>query len=841
MDHAAIPAQPQELPPERKLALEQAQSLQDETQAAEFLLSCPWPDARLKAAALVQSRPLLEHVLSALRNSDRRVEKLLQQRLELLTKRETASAGAQQAIEHARTLVDAAALLVNQVADLDREWEQVGPAPEELIATYTELRDRLGERLSEQMKLQQSVREVCKRLEQLADDARPGGRMPPPAEVSSMLDSLESEMAGLSAQPEAPSLPKRVLAQFRTRHEALRAALGSLEERYASVTAHEALLSQWEGTPAAPEQDEAALRAAWDALPPLAAEDSPLLQQRYQALLTRLAGAKQSQADDDNERKRQARQAFAAAMDALEAALREGQLHEAAEQERRLRDMDLSLARLRGDQKVRLQNARAELARLQGWAKWGGKISREELLRSAQEIPARGLPVPELAREVGALREKWKALDTSAGPATKDLWQRFDAACTTAYAPAAEHFKKQSQERQQHLEQARALLAEMQARAAELEHASQGEGEAAAQQAATDWKGLAGFKDRVQQQWRRLGAIDRKPKKALDADFAAILARLNAPLAARQGEEKSQRLKLIEAAEALDPAQRRAPEQLQALQQQWQQHAKQLPLSRHDEHAMWQRFRAACDALYAKRKQHVKSADAERHTHLQERQAYCEKLEQAAGETPQAIRQLLREAKPAWQRLGPVPRAAEKQIEQRFTRALAALQKRLDDGEKSARQQRAGVLTERFALCAQLESALGSGACDANANAGPLREQWSALPPPATEVDKILAERFEKDLTALQAQDAAYAKRVHAAVPQVLHDLLRAEIVLGVETPAAYARDRLKVQVEVLQSSLKSGEKPLGRDALLVMLARQAAPLDEENQARLRTVLSRLA
>lgn len=836
MDHAASPAQPQELPPERKLALEQAQNLQDETQAAEFLLSCPWPDARLKAAALVQSRPLLEHVLSALRNSDRRVEKLLQQRLELLAKREAASASAQQAIEHARSLVDSAALLVNQVADLDREWGQVGPAPEELVSTYTQLRDRLGERLSEQMKLQQSVREVSKRLEQLADDARPGGRMPPPAEVSSLLDSLESEMAGLCAQPEAPSLPKRVLTQFRARHEALHAALGSLEERYASVTAHEALLSQWEAASDQPEQDEAGLRAAWEALPPLAAEDSPLLQQRYQALLTRLAGAKQSQADDDNERKRHARQAFAAAMDALEAALREGQLHEAAEQERRLRDMDLSLARLRGDQKVRLQNARAELSRLQGWAKWGGKMSREELLRSAQEIPARGLPVAELAREVGALREKWKALDASAGPASKDLWQRFDAACTTAYAPAAEHFKKQSQERQQHLEQARALLAEMQARAAELEQATQGE---AAAPAATDWKALAGFTDRVQQQWRRLGAIDRKPKKALDADFAATLARLNAPLSARQAEEKAQRLKLIEAAEALDPAQRRAPEQLQALQQQWQQHARQLPLSRHDEHAMWQRFRAACDTLYAKRKQHVKSADAERHTHLQERQAYCEKLEQAVSETPQAIRQLLREARSAWQRLGPVPRAAEKQIEQRFTRALTALQKRLDDGEKSARQQRAGVLAERFALCARLESAMARGAGDADA--GSLREQWSALPPPAGEVDKILAERFEKDLSALQAQDAAYAKRVQAAVPQVLHDLLRAEIVLGMETPAAYARDRLKVQVEVLQSSLKSGEKPLGRDALLLLLARQAAPLDEENQARLRNVLSRLA
>lgn len=827
MDHAASPAQPQELPPERKLALEQAQSLQDETQAAEFILACSWPDARLKAAALLQSRPLLEQVLSAVRNSDRRVEKLLQQRLDELSKRETAGALAGQAITHAQSLVDAAALLVNQVADLDREWEQVGPAAPEQIAAYTELRDRLGQRLAEQMKLQQSVREVCNRLQALENDARPGGRMPPPAEVASTLDSLESEMASLCAQSEAPSLPKRVLTQFRARQEALRATLGSLEARYAAVTAHDALLTQWEANQDGGEQDEAALRAAWDALAPLTPEDSPVLQQRYQALRGRLAGHKHNQAEDENERKRQARHVFGSAMDAMEAALREGQLHDAAEHEKRLRELDLTLARLRGDQKARLQNARAELARLQGWAKWGGKMSREELLRTAQEIPARGLPIPELAREVTSLREKWKALDSSAGPASKDLWQRFDAACTTAYAPAAEHFKKQSQERQQHLEHARAMLAEMQARAEQVEQA----GEAA------DFKALAGFCDRMQQQWRRLGAIDRKPRKALDAEFAALLARLNGPLSSRQGAEKAERLKLIEAAEALDPSQRRAPEQLQALQQQWQQHARQLPLSRHDEHAMWQRFRAACDALYAARKQHVKSADAERQTHLQERQALCQKLEQATGETPQFIRQLMREAKGSWQRLGAVPRSAEKQIEQRFTRALAGLQKRLDEGEKSARQQRADVLAQRFALCAQLEAGLAGDTAQADS----AREQWSALPPPASEVEKALAHRFEQDLAAAQAHDRNYAARAQANVQQVMHDLLRAEIVLGIETPAAYARDRLKVQVEVLQSSLKSGEKPLGKDALLLQLARQAAPLDQENQARLRAVLSRLA
>ncbi|UUZ48077.1 hypothetical protein LP420_34720 [Massilia sp. B-10] len=32
------------------------------------------------------------------------------------------------------------------------------------------------------------------------------------------------------------------------------------------------------------------------------------------------------------------------------------------------------------------------------------------------------------------MRERWKALDTLSGAAPKSLWERFDAACSAAYA-----------------------------------------------------------------------------------------------------------------------------------------------------------------------------------------------------------------------------------------------------------------------------------------------------------------------------------------------------------------------------------------------------------------------
>ena len=877
MNQNATPAEHPDHPPERAQALLQAEGLQDEAQATDFLLQCAWPDARLKAADLIHSRPLLEHALAAVRNSDRRVEKLLQQRLDALFEREAATGRGQRAIEQAQALVNATPLLVSQVADLDRQWSQVGDAPAAVEQEFAALREQLRQRLDAQTQLQLAVMELSGQLQQLIADTEPGSGKPlEPERVVIALDRLEENMAALCAGAEAASLPKRVLAEFRQKHQDLRAALGTLHDRHAAIVTRADLLQSWEAQePAA--LNEASLREQWQALPALLPEDASGLSERFETLLARLEESRRATSRGSDEQRRQSRQQFSQAMDAMEAALQKGSLHEAAEQEHKLRDMDLGIARLRGDQKVRLQNARAELGRLQGWAKWGGKMSRDELLKSAQELPSRDLPVGELSREVGSLRERWKALDATAGAASKEAWQRFDAACTTAYAPAAEHFKKLSQERQDNLVRARALIDEVRRQADQLEqrehpgqvlpeaqqpqqggevgHVKDGEngvnGEEIAQVHTDhkseggplpDWKAIAGFCDRLQQQWRRLGPIDRKPSKLLDTEFAEAMQRLTKPLSLQQAAEKEERERLIKAVEEIDSSQRRAPELLAQLQQRWQQRARQLPLMRNDEHALWQRFRSACDQLFARRKQHVKSADAERTSHLREREALCERLEAAHKEKSEVVRNLMREAKSSWTRMGQVPRSAERQIESRFQRAMLALQKQLEQGERSARQVRGEQLAQRFGLCLHIERLLVSGNGDLDAaTLEQLRAQWNALAPAGTALDKALATRFDAGLSALACHDADRIRALQDNLPLLAHELLRAEITLGMESPPGFARERLQVQVEVLQSSLKSGEKTLAPQGVLLRLASLPAPLDEQGEGRLRAIVARLA
>ena len=67
----------------RESARTQAHSLaHDEAGAVDFLLSCEFADARLIAAQSIASREALQRVLKAVRNTDRRVARLMQSRLD---------------------------------------------------------------------------------------------------------------------------------------------------------------------------------------------------------------------------------------------------------------------------------------------------------------------------------------------------------------------------------------------------------------------------------------------------------------------------------------------------------------------------------------------------------------------------------------------------------------------------------------------------------------------------------------------------------------------------------------------------------------------------------------
>jgi hypothetical protein len=808
---------------------------------------------------MVHSRPQLERVHAAIRNTDRRVAKLMQSRLDAIRHHESELRRGQEALALANSLLNDELLTPNHVAELDRKWAVI-KAPE-LASGFDAVRSELGKRLEDQVQLQRAMIDRLAALRQLESAGLDADAF------AQRLETLGREQAAALVAPGHASLPRSLVAEFATEQARLGASLATLEQDRAALAAREAALAQWQAQPVGELKAET-LRKEWQRLPALpAGAPGAGLQQRFDTLLASLpqevrkpkerpgAAAPEASAPGaaaqavpapgtaasaaapqkpPKDRNKGADQNFLDQLDAMEAALQQGSLGTAAELDKSLKEARDKGMRLTPVQLDRLNHVRAELKRLSDWARWGGNVSREELIKQVEALPTQNLAMSELAKKVGSMRERWKALDSLSGAAPRSLWERFDAACTAAYAPAAAHFRHLADERHANAARGQALVEEAQAEIARLQS-----GEA-------DWKHVSGTVQRLRTAWSHLGAIDRKDKKRLDQLFTDALNTLQRPLEEQRKGEASVREQLIEEALALDPHDRHAVDALRQLQARWQEHARALPLERKTEQALWQRFRAACDALFAQRKEHAHAADAERRAHEAAKEAISARLEAAAPDaTPATSGKLLREAAAEWAAIGPVPRAHEARVEKRYHAAVAAVQHHADVARRAAGLLLAGAVRDKLRLIQALETALVNP--DAQTNPSDWRARWEALLPLEGGFEPVLHARFDAALAALEGGREAYARQLEANRERLLHELLRLEIAAGIDSGAELARERLKLQVEVLQSSLKAGHRSgkgaaqeTGAAGLRELLALPAL-LDARTETRIEHLLTRSA
>jgi hypothetical protein len=848
--------------PQRALQGEKlAQIRGDEAAAVEFILQCEFSELRLAAAEFVHSPEPLERVHTAMRNTDRRVAKLMQSRLDAHRHREAERRRGETTLEQARSLLRDAMLTPNHVADLDRKWSVIS-APE-LQEEFGTVRAALAQRLEAQVQLQRSMIDRLASLRRLPAEAASA------AELAARMDALAQEQAQALQAPEHPSLPRGLVAEFGLEHQKLQASVHEIEASQAALAAREAFLADRQGKPTA-ELNADALRKEWQRLPHAQqaahAEAAAELQRRFDALLASVPqpeprkprdhkepraahgaaeagkpheahGPHEPREPRDQAKTKGADQHFLDTMDAMEAALQQGSLGTAAELDKSLKEARDKGMRLTPAQSDRLAHVRAELKRLSDWARWGGNVSREELIKSVEALPTQNLAMSELAKKVGSMRERWKALDSLSGAAPKSLWERFDAACTAAYAPAAAHFRHLADERHANAARAQAVVDEANAEIARLRSGE------------VEWKHVAGTVQRLRLAWSHLGAIDRKEKKRLDAMFADALNTLQGPLEEQRKGEMAEREEIIELAAAIDPHDRYALDTMRALQQRWQDHARALPLERKSEQALWQRFRAVCDDVFQRRKETMHEADIERRAHEAAKEAISVRLEAAAADvTPATAAKLLRDAAAEWQAIGPVPRAHESRVEKRYHAAIAQVQHHADAMRRAAGLAQAGQLRDKLRLVQELEQAV---AAPDGPDGADWEARWSALAPLDGELEQLLRTRFDAALRALAEGRDGYARLLERNRDTLLHDLLRAEIRAGIDSGPEFARDRLKLQVEVLQSSLKSGQKSGHKDggkdghganaAQLRELAAFPALADARTASRIEQLFMRLA
>ncbi len=705
---------------EKQQALAWLAQLQDEASLAEVAMRARGGETRIAAAQRIASSVLLERVAQHSRDKDKRVYRHCADLLKQRQLAEKHAARAQTLGDELRHLLAAPPLPNTRLLELGKELDSLIDAGA-AGAACADLLQQACAQLHLESEALRDVQAQTKAAAELSQACRQA-TWPWQASVQDWrlrLQAWRQAASGLPAWLGEQAVVRKWLASL----EEIEVQLDKLAADSERGLACEAFLVECEAADAAATIPTSQRATTWAALEkPTDATLRAAFEARWQALavapepvVTEIAVVENDPAvslPSPRLTKRKIDQAaVSASLDQLEQAIADGHLIDADAAAKQLK-AQIGSGNLPEALASRLHALQAELETLRGWARWGTAQARDKMIEAAQALLIGEQDIEALGRSISGLREEWKRLNAHAA-ASKSQWESFNAVLEQAYLPVAAH---------------RAAQAELQA-AARVARESMCDGWEA-ELAAMDWaqadfKAVEAKRAEWIKQWRAAPQAGFRDERVLRKRFDALIAQIDTQLETARAAELQRREQLIAAAEALNEQSdlRLALNEAKALQQRWTQPTVSVRLQRGDEQKQWQRFRAACNAVFARldaqraEQQTQRQADAAarqqeqearqqqeqarldkqrgRYALLAQKAALAQRVESAAcsGVMLEAV---LAEANQGWEELGPLPGPLEQALARRFAQAHLVSDSELAEGA-----------VKRDALLLDLEISLG--------------------------------------------------------------------------------------------------------------------------------------
>ncbi|MEO7727302.1 MAG: DUF349 domain-containing protein [Burkholderiales bacterium] len=803
----------------------------DETLLVELALAAGHAETRKAAAERVQTPAGLRKLADAAKSRDRGVARLAQQRLDAINTQHTQTAEADAIVAQLEELATKTGPILSAVVDLDRRWHALASNDDAVrLERHSAMREVVQARFAREQDEQRGRTQFERKLRAwLATLAQP---------VPVDATTLRSELAALREEAQTRD-DKQALSEL----ELAEQRIAQQERESLALAETEALVIEAERLAADTTVDNAQLPARWQAIDRKLR--TPALTQRFETALIIVEQRRLALIASAAQESNSLRQQVHGLLHAAEQALAAGQLQVARTAADNIKKIKTGAGLLPKPTTQRLGRLVQQLVELERWESFGQQNARVQLCERAEALATQTLDAPQLAVEVQKLRVEWKTLDQQHAGVPKALWERFDGACEKAYAPAARHFAEQAAQRKAARQQRDEFITAAAAHAPTL-LAHSGE-------TPRDWRAVERWLRETDRQWREgnLGSVEPRAWKKLDAQLKAAVAPLRDALAAARDEAKAVRTGMIEEVAALagKAMERDTPSQVKALQAKWQEHAKTLSLLQRDERALWEKFRAACDAVFAARQNKRKEEDAVKQQGRRDLEEICAQLEQLGQSTQseQDIRKAARELGDQWRKLRGPHDPALRGVETRFKKAQAAIDTRL---ATRAREQKAAVWTTLAAkenLCAELDGMVGTAAGADQVQATGVQDKWTTLPALPDAWEKPMLARRDDALRALATPGAGdYATRIERGTTARRERLLELELALGLDSPGEFQQQRLALQVKQLRDRFKN-EAGIGANTPVErLLAWCAAPgvadaSDRERVARVFAKISRNA
>lgn len=460
------------------------------------------------------------------------------------------------------------------------------------------------------------------------------------------------------------------------------------------------------------------------------------------------------------------------------------------------------LRKINVDEQTRLQALitplKDELAKLLDWKKFASSEKKKELIEKMQALTDDSTPPAQKAKLIRALQDEWKTLGHSDD--NDALWIQFSELARVAFEPCKAYFKERKDKQAGNLIARNNICEQLEAYAATLSDTEQND--------PVNLNELTRLENQARDDWKKYAPVAQNKINALQSRFNAVLTTLKQHRRSAMQSHNAAKLTLIEQAKALVTQEdlSAAIQQAKLLQQQWKELG---PGSFKDDRKLWTDFRAACDALFARREE----AGKERRQHGH----------QASAAGTSAVREVLKnisallalsdeefsDSKARFtalsaefrEALTPDLRNERKALQDQFSKLSRQYENRVKATPDKKTLQLLQQVQAQAGFCRDLEEKLMSGAA-LGESAEQIEQSWHEFEKVSDEnLEQILKKRFQ-----LLLQNCSEPKALTAMADKLelrgRELCVEAEIMLGADTPAADKAIRMQQQLNQLQRGL---------------------------------------
>ncbi len=446
------------------------------------------------------------------------------------------------------------------------------------------------------------------------------------------------------------------------------------------------------------------------------------------------------------------------------------------------------------------------MRKLSAWRHWGTTQARENLIDQMKQLVGSRLEPNKIANAIRDAKAQWRAWEQSGDHSEHKLWKQFSEACDAAYAPCKPYFEAQKATRKQNLADKRQLIADINARFAQIDWHK------------PDWKEIDKWLRQSKGRFYKIGHTDYKHHKKLKSQLEQALAQFEEHLGRERTRSLKARQQLIQEVSALAEVEdlRDAMSQLDQLKKKWQVTVLE---KRSVENKLWEQYQKAQNQVYARRDDKRKIQEQERNENLKQKRKIVESLVKAASASQTQLlksQTVLAQHKDQFNTIGYVPRKAEKGLMDAWRKAQKQFQEALKKAQQAQTSHAQNALLEKAKLCASIEQQQQRGeAIDVEKS----QQQYDQLSTLSPELEAIMQSRLEQ---ALNGIIGATDKNTEAQLSRCL----KLEVIHDLPTPEKYAQQKMAYQIERLNAAMQKNTQAQDNPKTLKTELLTSGPVD---------------